>query len=261
MLPWGSRLTSRNNTCSYDIPSSGHSTDRCRSSPGPYQTGTDCPRRLWQLSHWTVLSPGSTRSCKHQLKVAPPPPPPPQKKKITPFCWYFCIYLFYVFVSDPSKWQSNQQTLVTSKEAIRNSVDSILLIRPQVSSKLSQTGSYEANKPKVCNKKWVLSTVWSFSVRMLLLDIWSRSNFWVTAHTSWVLKSAKRSVVYQGLAYLQTNQSHFCYKCWLQSLDMTLLEWFWRYLWPKATLYMSQEFPTVSFGYYPSVFNRHDCGH
>ena len=24
----------------------GHSTDRCRSSPGPYQTGTDCPRRL-----------------------------------------------------------------------------------------------------------------------------------------------------------------------------------------------------------------------
>ena len=24
----------------------GHNTDRCRSSPGPYQTGTDCPRRL-----------------------------------------------------------------------------------------------------------------------------------------------------------------------------------------------------------------------
>ena len=47
---------------------------RC-SSPRPYQTETDCPRRLWQLSHWTLLSPGSTRSCKHQLKVVPPPPP------------------------------------------------------------------------------------------------------------------------------------------------------------------------------------------
>ena len=47
----------------------GHNTDGCRSSPGPYQTGTDCLsclRRLWQLSHWTVLSPGSTRFCKHQ---------------------------------------------------------------------------------------------------------------------------------------------------------------------------------------------------
>ena len=155
MLPWGSRLTSRNNTCSYAIQSSGHNTDRCRSSPGPYQTGTDCPRRLWQLSHWTVLSSGSTRSCKHQLKVAPPPPPPTSHLFVDTFV--FICFMF--FVSDPSKWQSNQQTLVTSKEAIRNSVDSILLIRPQVSSKLSQTGSYEANKPKVCNKKWVLSTV------------------------------------------------------------------------------------------------------
>ena len=54
----------------------GHNTDRCRSSPGPYQTGMDCPRRLWQLSHWTVLSPGSTRSCKHQLKAPSPHPPP-----------------------------------------------------------------------------------------------------------------------------------------------------------------------------------------
>ena len=52
----------------------GHSTDRWRSSPGPYQTGTDCPRRLWQPSHWTVLSPGSARSCKHQLKVPIPLP-------------------------------------------------------------------------------------------------------------------------------------------------------------------------------------------
>ena len=45
-----------------------HSPDRCRPSPEPYQTGTDCPRRLWQLSHWTVLSPGWTCPCKHQLK-------------------------------------------------------------------------------------------------------------------------------------------------------------------------------------------------
>ena len=107
-----------------------------------------------------------------------------------------------------------------------------------------------------CNHIYV-----SFSMHMLLSDIWSRSNFWVTVHVSWVLKSAKRSIVYQGLTYLQTNQSHFCYKCWLHSLDMTLFEWFWRYLWPKTTFKMSQKFSTVSFGYYPSVFNRHDCGH
>ena len=75
--PSGSSLSSRKNTtCSYDTPSR-RTQYRCRSSPGPYQTGTDCHKRLWQLSHWIVLSPGSIRSCKHQLKVPSFPPPSP----------------------------------------------------------------------------------------------------------------------------------------------------------------------------------------
>ena len=40
---------------------------------------------------------------------------------------------------------------------------------------------------------------------MLLSDIWSRSSFWVTVHASRVLMSAKQSIVYRGLAHLQTE--------------------------------------------------------
>ena len=64
-------------------------------------------------------------------------------------------------------------------------------------------------------------------MHMYLSDIWSRSNFWVTLHTSWVLMSVNN-----------------CCKCWLHSLD--LFEWFWWCLWPKMALEMSQTFPTVS---------------
>ena len=34
----------------------------------------------------------------------------------------------------------------------------------------------------------------SFSMHMLLSDIWSRSNFWVTVHASWVLMSVKQLI-------------------------------------------------------------------
>ena len=34
----------------------------------------------------------------------------------------------------------------------------------------------------------------SFSMRMLHSDIWSRSNFWVTVHASWVLMSVKQLI-------------------------------------------------------------------
>ena len=40
-----------------------------------------------------------------------------------------------------------------------------------------------------CNHIYV-----SFSMPMLLSDIWSRSNFWVTMHTSWVLMSVKQLI-------------------------------------------------------------------
>ena len=40
-----------------------------------------------------------------------------------------------------------------------------------------------------CNHIYV-----SFSMRMLLSDIWSRSNFWVTVHTSWVMMSLKQLI-------------------------------------------------------------------
>ena len=39
----------------------------------------------------------------------------------------------------------------------------------------------------------------SFSVRMLLSDIWSRSIFWVTVHASWVLMSAKQLPFTDGI--------------------------------------------------------------
>ena len=42
------------------------------------------------------------------------------------------------------------------------------------------------------------------------------------------------------------NQTHFCCKCWLHSLDMTLFEWCWWYLWPRMVFKMSLEFLTVS---------------
>ena len=40
-----------------------------------------------------------------------------------------------------------------------------------------------------CNHIYV-----SFSMRMFLSDIWSRSNFWVTVHASWVLMSVKQLI-------------------------------------------------------------------
>ena len=66
----------------------------------------------------------------------------------------------------------------------------------------------------------------SFGIRMLLSDIWSRSNFCdgVTAHFEpRVLMSAKQSIVYWGRTHPFTDWiSHFCcpLKCWLHLLDL-----------------------------------------
>ena len=54
---------------------------------------------------------------------------------------------------------------------------------------------------KWINPKFATESEWnhiyiyvSFSMRMLLSDIWSRSNFWVTVHASWVLMSVKQLI-------------------------------------------------------------------
>ena len=85
-----------------------------------------------------------------------------------------------------------------------------------------------------CNHIYV-----SFSMRMPLSDIWSRSNFWVTVHASRVLMSVKQLI---NSPIYRLNQSLL-----LQMLaSFARSEWFWWYLWPKMALEMSQEFPTVS---------------
>ena len=54
------------------------------------------------------------------------------------------------------------------------------------------------------------------------------------------------SCVLRTCPFTYCNENHFCYICWLHSLDMTLFEWFWWYLWPKVVFKTFQEFPTVS---------------
>ena len=73
---------------------------------------------------------------------------------------------------------------------------------------------------------------------------WSRSSFWLTMHASWVLTSAKQSIVHRGLTHLQTVIK-VTFIAMLASLDMTQFEWFWWYLWPKIAFKMSQVFPTI----------------
>jgi len=98
---------------------------------------------------------------------------------------------------------------------------------------------WERNKPRNLQQKVsvIIYIYMSFSMGMLLLDIWS--NFWVTVHTSWVLMSVKQ-LIHSPIYRL----NHFCCKCWLHLL--VLFEWFWWCLWPKIALEMSQEFLTVS---------------
>ena len=70
----------------------GHSTDICRSSPGPCQTGTAWPRGCdsWvtglfqvqtQLVPVNITESPLPPPTSHTLPYPPPPPPPPWKKK------------------------------------------------------------------------------------------------------------------------------------------------------------------------------------
>ena len=80
-------------------------------------------------------------------------------------------------------------------------------------------------------------------------DIWSWSSFRVTVHASWVLMSAKQSIVYWGLTHLQSLiKVTFCCKYWLHSLDMTLFEWF--SLWPRMAFKCLRNFRLSPWIYY-----------
>ena len=76
-------------------------------------------------------------------------------------------------------------------------------------------------------------------ILMLLSDIWSRSNFWVTLLASWVLMSVKQ-LIHSPIYRL--NQSLLLQM--LASFPRSV--WFQWNLWPKMALEMSQEFRTIS---------------
>ena len=65
-----------------------------------------------------------------------------------------------------------------------------------------------------CNHIYV-----SFRMRMLLSDIWSRSNFWVTVHPFWVLISVKqliRSPIYRlNQSFLLQMLASFARSVWV----------------------------------------------
>ena len=110
-----------------------------------------------------------------------------------------------------------------------------------------QSGSYEANKLKICiNKKFVLwylcPSVRVYSFQTFDLDLVSEKP--CTLPGCWCRQN-NRSCIEDSPIY-RLNQNYFCCKCWLHSLEyMTLIEWFW-YLWPKMAFKMPQEFPSVS---------------
>ena len=73
-----------------------------------------------------------------------------------------------------------------------------------------------------CNHIYV-----SFSMRMLLSDIWSRSNFWVTVHAFWVLMSVKQ-LIHSPIYRLN------------QSLLLQMLASFARSVWVILMIFMAQ---------------------
>ena len=106
--------------------------------------------------------------------------------------------------------------------------------------RIIQSGSYDEGTKM--QKKRVLFV--SFSVHMLLSDIWSRSSFWVFVHASWVLMSPKELPVYRR------NESPLL-KILVLFARYDMSEWCWRYLWHKMAFKISQEFPTVSLEVLP----------
>ena len=74
----------------------------------------------------------------------------------------------------------------------------------------------------------------NLSCRRSFAQVATELSFRVTVHASWVLTSAKQSADRVLRAQPFTDgTSHFCCKCWLHSLGVTLFEWFWWYLWHR----------------------------
>ena len=87
---------------------------------------------------------------------------------------------------------------------------------------------------------------------LMLLSRRPRPSFWITANASSVLTSAKQSIANSvgTPQFICCNQSHFCCKCWLNSLDVTLFGWF-GCLRPKMADKMSQWMSNRHLGDYP----------
>ena len=79
--------------------------------------------------------------------------------------------------------------------------------RSQISSDSSKQGHMKRINPKFTTETRFLSYLYPQveCASMFLSDFWSRSSFWVTVRASRVLMSAKQSIVYWGLAHLQTE--------------------------------------------------------
>ena len=85
------------------------------------------------------------------------------------------------------------------------------------------------------------------SVCLCTTDVWSRSSFQETPcrlpqcwcqQNNWLCTEIS--------PFTDSNQTHFCCKFWIDSLDMKPFYWFKWYKWLKMAFKMSQEFPTNS---------------
>ena len=98
----------------------------------------------------------------------------------------------------------------------------------------------------------------SVRVRLSVSDIWSRSSFWITMHAYWVLMSAKQSIVYWGLTYLQTliKVTFVANIGFIRSILLTQFERF--YLWPRWRLNVSG-ISDCLLGYFTTLTISHTC--
>lgn len=98
----------------------------------------------------------------------------------TNFCCTFCLYSLDMKLFD---WSDSYLWPKIAFKMSREFPTSYLDI--------TQTGLHQANKPKLCNKRWVLKLLLGLSQCVRFFDIWPRSSFPVTVHASSVQMSAK----------------------------------------------------------------------
>ena len=86
---------------------------------------------------------------------------------------------------------------------------------------------YTKGDPKFATESECNHIYVSFSMRMLLSDIWSRSNFWITVHASWVLMLVKQ-LIHSPIYRLN------------QSLLLQMLASFARSVWVILMIFVAQ---------------------